>query len=87
MPSSSELPLSDSSVEVSDAPSVPVGVPVSSAVDSEGVVEEDTIELAAAVSVGTVLATSDMAVLALTPPVGATTELLAVMVAPLMTVV
>jgi hypothetical protein len=56
-------------------------------VDSEGVVEEDTIELAAAVSVGTVLATSDMAVLALTPPVGATTELLAVMVAPLMTVV
>jgi hypothetical protein len=75
-------------VEVSDAPFVPVGVPVSSAVDSEGVVEDGTSELAAAVSVGMALETlSEIAVLALTPPVGATSELLAVMVAPLITVV
>jgi hypothetical protein len=64
-----------------------VGVPVSAAADSEGVVEEGASELAAAVSVGTVLETSEIAVLALATPVGATIELLAVMVAPLITVV
>jgi hypothetical protein len=60
-----------------------VAVLVSSAVDSDGVVEEGTSELAAAVSVGTVLETSpEIAVLALAPPVGATRELLLVAEAP-----
>jgi hypothetical protein len=69
-------------VPVSEAPSFPVGVLVSSAVESDGVVEEDATELEAAVSVGVVLELStETAVLALALPVGATIELLPVAVA------
>jgi hypothetical protein len=78
-PSPSELLLFDSLFEVSEAPSPPVGVVVSSAADSDGVVEEGTSELVAAVSVGVVLeVSSETALLALALPVGATIELLPV---------